>query len=267
MNIGALIPIRLKSERLPNKAMLEIRGRPVCFHLFDQIFASRFITKKKQIIVCTTDQISDDPLVELALDYGCSVFRGHPYDIINRFYSAMMEFNLDLVIQADGDDPLSSTEYMDLTMETLLADKELDIVTIEGLPLGCATKSFTQKAISKIKSSYLTENNDTGFIYYFTKTGLCNHLELICSDPTHQYKNARLTLDYKEDFFVFKNIIESIKKENNYIALEKVVTYLTENPDLAASNIKIEAEYWQRTREKAKLQYRSSSDESKFIEI
>ena len=267
MNIGALIPIRLKSERLPNKALLEISGRPVCFHLFDQVFASQFITNKKQIVVCTTDQNSDDPLVDLAVNYGCSVFRGHPHDIIDRFYSAMVEFNLDAVIQADGDDPLSSTEYMNLTMDTLLANKELDIVTVAGLPLGCATKSFTKKAIAKVKSFYLTENNDTGFIYYFTKTGLCNHLELICSNPTHQYKNARLTLDYKEDFFVFKNIIENIKEESSNVALEKIVTYLTNNSDLAASNIKIDAEYWQRTREKASLQYRSLSDETKLIEI
>ena len=46
------------------------------------------------------------------------------FDVPSRFYEAMIEFKFDSVIQADGDDPLSAREYMDLTMKALLENPE-----------------------------------------------------------------------------------------------------------------------------------------------
>ena len=267
MNIGAIIPIRLKSERLPNKALLEIAGRPVCYHLLDQVCDSKYIRHKRNVVVCTTTHQSDDPLVDVIHDYGCSVFRGDSDDIIARFYEAMIEFKFDSVIQADGDDPLSAREYMDLTMKALLENPEVDVVTVKGLPLGCATKSFRRRALEKVRASYLTKKNDTGFIYFLTKTGLCDHLELECSELAHQHETARLTLDYYEDFELFVKIIESIKNGDKALNLSDVVSFLRRHPDVAASNAHVEKEYWRRTREKLDLQYRSVDNQILSITI
>ncbi len=121
-NIGALIPIRLDSKRLPNKAIREICGRPIVCHLLDRVCASRYLTSKAQAVVCTTQEPSDDRLAEAVRAYGVSVFRGSTNDIIQRFHDAMEAFDFDAVIQVDGDDPLSDNLYMDLTMDKLLGD-------------------------------------------------------------------------------------------------------------------------------------------------
>ena len=73
-------------------------------------------------------------------DYGCSVFRGSRDDIVLRFADAMRAYDFDCVIQVDGDDPLSATEYMDKTMDELIENSKIDIVTVSGLPIGCASK-------------------------------------------------------------------------------------------------------------------------------
>ncbi len=102
-NIGALIPIRLDSERLPNKAIMEISGKPIVCHLLDRAFDSKYL-KKENVIVCTTNDSSDDELVKIVENYGARVFRGSKDDIIKRFYNAMIKFNFDYVIEIDGDD-------------------------------------------------------------------------------------------------------------------------------------------------------------------
>jgi len=267
MNIGALIPIRLKSERLPNKALLEIAGRPVCYHLLDRVCDCKFINSKLAVVVCTTTDNSDDALVEAVKDYGCSVFRGDEHDIIKRFRDAMQSFQFDYVIQADGDDPLSSTEYMDITMEALLADPDGDIVTVEGLPLGCATKSFSKKAIDKVFASYITRENDTGFIYYFTKTGICNHHVIHCKDPGHQHFKARLTLDYNEDLDFFNKIFEGTSSVEGVLSLSEVVSYLKTHEELCEINGFLEESYNQRTIQKAALKYKSKSGLPKSINV
>jgi len=221
MKIGAIIPIRLASERLPGKALIEICGRPVVWHLLDRICASRFV-KKKDVVVCTTEDESDGPLVDAVQTYGCSVFRGSRDDLIQRFYDAIAKHGFEAVVQIDGDDPLSDPEYMDRTMETLLADSTLDIVTCEGLPLGIATKSFTRTAMEKVYRHYQTQKNDTGFIYFFTRTGLCRQATVRPRGPEHVLDEARLTLDYQEDLDVFTRIFEALYVPGQVFRLEAV---------------------------------------------
>ena len=206
MNIGALIPIRLASERLPRKALIKICGRPVVYHLLDRIAACRHIKNISSVVVCCTKDESDDELVEVVSEYGAAVFRGERDDILKRFSDAIQHFGFDAVVQADGDDPLSATEYMDLTMDHLLSSQGTDIVSAHGIPLGTSTKSFSSNAINKVLKSYLTKHNDTGFIDFFTKTGICRHAEIPPTTANHVHEKARLTLDYIEDLKLFEKI-------------------------------------------------------------
>ena len=50
MKIGALIPIRLSSERLPGKALKLIQGRPAVKHLLDRAFESKYLDKKRGVV-------------------------------------------------------------------------------------------------------------------------------------------------------------------------------------------------------------------------
>jgi spore coat polysaccharide biosynthesis protein SpsF len=267
MNIGALIPIRLKSERLPGKALMPICGRPVVYHLFDRVCASEYIGDPKKVVVCTTEDTSDDPLVEAAMKYGASVFRGSTDDIIRRFHDAIAHFGFDAVIQADGDDPLTDTFYMDRTMEKLLSDRSLGIVTCEKLPLGVASKSFTRAAMEAVFKHYNSGQNDTGFIYFFTKTGLCKMAIVSPASPAHIHDEIRLTLDYEEDLALFRRIFEAFYREGQIFALEDVVALARKQPGLLAINGNLNEEYWQRTRDKAKLEYRDAGGQVRSIPV
>ena len=80
--IGALIPARLSSERLPGKHLKASAGKPMIHHLIDRLAACRHIQDTGDIVVCTTEDPSDDPLVPVVEEYGASVFRGSRDDII-----------------------------------------------------------------------------------------------------------------------------------------------------------------------------------------
>jgi spore coat polysaccharide biosynthesis protein SpsF len=266
LKIGALIPIRLASERLPGKALMTISGRSVVAHLLDRVCACRHIENARDIVVCTTTAASDDPLADAVEAYGCSVFRGDIDDIIRRFADAMAAHKLSAVVQVDGDDPLSATEYMDLTMDRLLAEPDLDIVTSEGLPLGCNVKSFTRKAMDKVAAAYQTRQNDTGFIYFFTKSGLTKHVTIQPTSPTHRHDTARLTLDYPVDLEFFTRIFEALYRPGEIFGLPETVAFLRDNPELIDINRDVEAEYWRRTVEKSKLSFIGADGSEREIE-
>jgi len=143
-------------------------------------------------------------------------------------------------------------------MDKLLSDSSLGIVTCEGLPLGIASKSFSRAAMDTVFKHYKTEKNDTGFIYFFTKTGLCAQGVVQPLHENHVLDEARLTLDYEEDFQVFNAIFEALYTEGQVFALADVVRYLRAHPEVMSRNLHVSEEYWRRTEEKAQLLYRNA---------
>ena len=265
--IGALIPIRLTSERLPGKALLPIMGKSVVHYLLDRVFGCRYLAPSRTV-VCTTTDAEDDPLVVTVESYGAKVFRGSRDDIIRRFHDAIAVHGFEAVVQVDGDDPLSATEYMDATMEHLLKNPELDIVTCDGLPLGTAVKSFTRAAMEKVFAHYRTQQNDTGFIYFFTKSGLCRHAVIGPFDPSHVQKQARLTLDYPADLHVFARIFEALEAKGGPAPHAKVVAFLNASPELVAHNLHVEQDYWKRTAKKAgHLKFVDNAGETRIVAL
>jgi spore coat polysaccharide biosynthesis protein SpsF len=263
MKIGALIPVRLASERMPGKALMPIMGRPAILHLVDRIFASRHV-KREDVIFCTTTDKSDDPLEVIATSVGARVFRGSCDDIIDRFHSAVVEFGFDVVLQADGDDPCSDPMYMDLCMDRLLEDPELGIVLTEDLPLGLGSKAIRASAIRTVWTNHLTQRNDTGFIYYFTRTGLCRSARIKPLKPGHVYQKARLTLDYPEDLAFFRALFNELYKEGSVFGIEEIVSLLRRRPELTEINSMVDEEYWRRTHQLAQLEYQM---EGKILKI
>jgi spore coat polysaccharide biosynthesis protein SpsF len=252
--LGALVPVRLASERLPGKALLPVEGRPVITHLLDRLFASRHLSPDR-VVVCTTLDQSDDALVGVVRAAGARVFRGSRANILDRFARAVEEFGFDAVIEADGDDPCTDPDYMDRCMDALLADESLGMVSVEGLPLGLASRAFRVSALRTVRAHCVTEANDTGFMYYFTRTGLCRHAFLAPVSEAHRHEAARLTLDYPEDLAFLRALFHELYVPGEVFGVEAIVRLLRQQPQLTTINADLSARSWERTREKAKLEY------------
>jgi len=65
MKNAAFIPVRLSSTRLPSKALLKILGKPCIQYLIERI---KKVENLDGIILCTTENIIDGKIVELAKD-------------------------------------------------------------------------------------------------------------------------------------------------------------------------------------------------------
>ena len=243
-----------------------ICGKPVVCHLLDRAFDSKYLGNEN-VVVCTTREPSDDTLVEMVESYGARVFRGSTDDIIRRFYDAMNQFGFDYVIQINGDNITAEPRYMDLTMEKLLSDRELDIVTCRNLPLGIASLSFSRKAMEKVYGIYRTVKNDTGFIYYFTKTDICNQAVIDPVNEGHIFDRIRLTLDYEEDFEFFKAIFEELYQEGEVFHLDDILDLVRRKPEIVNINYFREEEYWHRTAQKVDLAYDSGDGTIKKISL
>ena len=267
MKVGAFIPIRLDSERLPGKALMKAAGKPMVHHLLDRVFASRNIISREDVVVCTTSDNVDDALAHAVKSYGGSIFRGDKNDLIRRFKDAADHFGFEIILQVDGDDPLADTQYMDLTIEALMDDDSLDAATTVGLPFGINVKSFTRNALNKVFQFYRSKQNDTGFALYFTKSSICQCREIAPLSNAHIMPDARLTLDYIEDLEMFRRVLDSLYKPGELFDLTKLVTFLNSHPEIVAINSGLQEAYAERSREKFSLQYANEAGVVQKIEL
>lgn len=97
-----VIQARTGSTRLPGKVLKEVAGRPM---LRFQI--ERLRSLSSPIVVATSTLAQDDAIVELAVDAGVGVVRGSPEDVLDRFVTALDEFQPEVVVRLTGDCPLS----------------------------------------------------------------------------------------------------------------------------------------------------------------
>jgi len=255
MKIGAFIPIRLDSERLPGKALMEAAGKPIVHHLLDRVIACRNIKNKADAVVCTTESSVDDRLVAAVEDYGASIFRGNKDDLIRRFKDAADHYEFDIILQVDGDDPLADTEYMDLTIDALANDEKADSSVSVGLPFGINVKSFSRSALEKVYRHYRSTQNDTGFALYFTKSTLCRRIEIPPLSPDHVFDDARLTLDYSEDLEVFRRILDALYVPGEVFGLTVLINFLKDHPEIVAINSGLQESYMERSRKKLGIDY------------
>ncbi len=263
---GIVIPIRLASERLPGKALLDVAGRPAVHHLLDRACACRYVAPR-DVVVCTTRDAVDDPLAEAVEAYGASVYRGPTDDLIRRLGEAVAAFAFDHVVEADGDDLCCAAEYMDKCFEALAAGDGPDVVTCSGLPLGAAPRGFIAAAMERVMAHCETEANDTGFFYLFTRTGLCRERAIERESDDHRHEQARLTLDYPEDLEFFRALLGAVGAPGKPAGLSEIVAYMTAHPELIEINREVGEAFWARIRSKTRLAYRDERGERKEITV
>jgi spore coat polysaccharide biosynthesis protein SpsF len=268
--VGALLRMRLRSERLPNKALEPIAGRPVFAHILDRMFAARSVRRREDVIVCITEDPSDDPLPPLIEATGARVHRGSEQDLIARLHGAVREYPFDIVIQVDGDDVCVDPLYMDLCVLALLLDETLDVAVCDGQPLGIGSKALRTEAIERVATHYLPSPNGTGAMLYFTHTGLCKVASVGPVGTEHVHESARLTLDYPRDLELFRALFAELYRPGEVFGVGEIVSLLRRRPELVAINGALAEEYRDRSAaliEREALRYRDARGRLRALEV
>jgi succinyl-CoA synthetase beta subunit len=109
--------------------------------------------------------------------------------------------------------------------------------------------------MKKVEAVYRTTNNDTGFMHFFTRTGICRHAEVQPDGPHHVHETARLTLDYDVDLAFFRRVFQTLYRPGGVFGLTELVRFLSEHPDVVEINRSVSEEYWRSYSAKVRLEY------------
>jgi len=240
MKTGVFIPVRLDSTRLPRKALLEISGKPVLQYLIERLQLSY---SPDLIVICTSTDPGDAALQQIADATGAELFRGSKDDLLERFHAAAEFYQVDLIINVDGDDLLVDPEQVDAVAD-LLESSGADFVTCEGLPFGAAAIGLRAKALAAVCARKSQTDTATGWGTFFKNDGSINKRTLVFDDPELHHPEIRMTLDYEEDFQFFKTVFEELAKQGKPNRLREALALITSRPDIQALTAGLSEKYW-----------------------
>ncbi|MCK4528893.1 NTP transferase domain-containing protein [candidate division WOR-3 bacterium] len=230
MRTAVTITVRMKSTRLPEKAMKDLVGKPMIEHLIDRL---RYAKLPDEIILCTSTNPQDDILVEVAKKNHIKWFRGDEMDVLKRLLDAAKKYKIDFIVSTTGDNPLTDPHYIDRLIKKF-EETDADYITCLDLPLGAFSYGVKVQALEKVVE--LKKERDTEIWgVYFTKSNLFK-IEKVEVESQVRHPEIRLTADTPEDFRVMGEIYGRLYREGELIELVEVINLLKENPLLMEIN-------------------------------
>jgi len=106
----AIIQARMTSTRLPGKVLMDIGGRSALELMVSRVKRATLVDG---IVVATTTNATDDPVVSLCERLGIATFRGDEHDVLGRFAGAAKAHGAATVVRLTGDCPIADPAVVD----------------------------------------------------------------------------------------------------------------------------------------------------------
>lgn len=233
--IAAFIQVRLGSERLPGKSLLEVQpGVPLIDRVVSRVLGSRFCSHGN-VYLLTTESPADDPLVEHFDRRGLRWFRGSEENVSARFYQACRDVRPEYFFRICGDNPFIEPRFMDALVDRIAGGgfDYLSYRTPEGVP---AIRSHYGFYVELVSSASLQAADLSGLdaanrehVTPRFYTGDRFNAELLPMPRELVDDHVRLTVDTPADLEVVKEILGNIPVE---FQIEDVYAFLAQRSDL-----------------------------------
>lgn len=233
--ILATIEARMTSSRLPGKVMKRVLDRPMLAFMVERL---RRVPALHGIVIATTVNASDDPLVDLAESLGVGVFRGDEEDVMGRVLGAARAHAADVIVETTGDCPLIDPGIVQSCVEKYLAAgvDYLSNVLTRSYPIGMDTQVFATDILADAEARTRAPRDREHVSLYIYNHPERYRLQNVEAPPTLRDPRLALTLDTAEDFALISAVFEALYPENPDFRLSDILDLLARRPELREIN-------------------------------
>jgi len=225
-----VIQARMGSSRVPGKAMLDLAGKPLLWHMIDRL---RRVPQIGPIVLATSSDERNAPMIALAEAEGLSVCR-HPGedDLAGRIARAIRPLAGDLVLRVGGDCPLIDPAVLDGMVALAIDTPGADFVSNRidwSFPLGLSADVLSRRAIEWCDEN-LTDAEDRELFAVYVR----DHPERFCVrgyvndvDLSHH----GWTVDEPGDVVFMTGIFDALYRPGAVFGMQAVLDHLASRPD------------------------------------
>jgi spore coat polysaccharide biosynthesis protein SpsF (cytidylyltransferase family) len=198
-----IIQSRMSSTRLPGKALLPVGDLPSTV-----LCAKRAGNTGLSVVVATSDDLSDDPLVQTAMKHGVAVSRGSLSNVLSRFAVAATDMPDDgIVVRLTADNLLPDGRFIQGFIDFFVQNRCVYLGPEPTLPYGLCGEVFT--------AGILREANDGALLpeetEHVTPWMRDRHLQLFAPPELRgDMSRLRVTTDTLDDYLKMFRVFSSV---------------------------------------------------------
>jgi N,N'-diacetyllegionaminate synthase len=230
-NIAAIIACRMKSTRLPKKAILkagELSSIELC------IKNTLALGNIQQTILATSTEEEDAVLKDHCYSDDVIFHQGDPIDVIQRFLDAVEKYKIDIVVRITGDMQYVDDEIFQFMLQSHFATGA-DYTGVTNAAVGTDLEIINSEALREVKRHFPSAQYSEYMTWYFQNNK--DHFKVNMVDlPAELSRNYRLTLDFQEDLDLFNHIEKHFAETGETFTARKLFAYLDANPEIANIN-------------------------------
>lgn len=235
MNTVIIVQARMTSTRLPGKVLKHILGRPM---LSFQIERLRRVQGVDSIVVATTSNQTDDPIVDFCAAEEVACTRGSEADVLSRYYETAVEYDAQNIVRVTSDCPLLDADVVDQVLARFAAPPvSYDYVSNmirPTFPLGMATEVMslaTLRDVFERARDAAEREHVTPYIYWHPERYRIGSVTM-SPDLSHH----RWTVDTSEDFDLISRILQALYPAKHDFRMADVLSLLQAHPEWAEIN-------------------------------
>jgi spore coat polysaccharide biosynthesis protein SpsF len=235
-----IVQARMTSTRLPGKVLMDLSGRPM---LERQIERLRRCRRADDIVVATTANAADDPLVDLARRLGVRWHRGSEADVLARYVGAAHDAAADLVVRLTSDCPLVDPEETDLVIAALEERRDAcdyaSNIEHRDLPRGLDAEALWRDVLERVGRLATSAAAREHVTWHIRSERPDLYLRHAVRRP-YAAGDLRWTVDTPEDLALVRRLYDDLGLAEEPRSCAEILAFVRANPAVAALNAGIE---------------------------
>jgi spore coat polysaccharide biosynthesis protein SpsF len=227
----------MQSTRCPGKAVAELAGRPVLWHLLTRLAS---LGGAESVVLATSVRPENDALVRIAEDLGVAAYRGDEEDVLGRYLEVARRNRLESVVRVTGYNPLTDLPLIErLVRRHVERGADYTYVPGDALLMGILSEVISRRALetshregedrhrSELVTLFIKENPDRFRIVHETLDGALYR------------PHYRLTVDEPADLVLMQRIFDRLYRPGVVLQTSEAIRLLDEEPALSETNAQV----------------------------
>jgi spore coat polysaccharide biosynthesis protein SpsF (cytidylyltransferase family) len=201
--------------------------------IFWQIQRIKKALNVKKIVVATSTNKTDDPLVEYLEEIGVEVHRGSLEDVHSRFLEVVIKYpEYSNIVRLTGDCPF----VMPVLLQSMITEFEsikpdyYSNCNPPSYPDGLDVEIFSHSAFVRMSAFPLTNLEKEHVTLRFRNDPV--NFKLANRTSSSDESMQRWTVDYEEDLIFAKNVFTAFKSREEIFDYDELLTFCAENPNI-----------------------------------
>lgn len=228
-----IIQARVGSTRLPGKSTMDLAGEPLVGRVLERVLKCRQVDN---IVLAIPKTAENNPLADIAKQYGVHLYRGSENDLVDRYYKAARLFDATIIGRLPADNPMPEFKEIDRIVEyhktsNCSFSSNLSEVYNNGYPDGIGAEMIDFSALETVWQECVDlekrEHVHLNFFDYSNQIQMDSRFNVGTIKCPSSFRRPEIVLDVntKEQYEFIKQIYEYFRDIKPNFHIEDIIDW------------------------------------------